>query len=290
MSVPRGTWWPELLGRLLALGALALFAGLIIITAVTAAHCQEDLPPIHLEDDEEVDELPPAKVPPIHLPDDEREESDDDEDPIVGSGPHPAFKPQPLEQPVRFRAWVGRYHGFTGESSDNGWFGALAVEGPVAGVPKLGLRVELAFAGEPGKTLSLTDAETWGRDAELRLGPTWPLARLEAGGQVVTTEGVASWTVKTALGSEKTLRYARSYALGVRFAERVSGAFLEVAWGRDEEAGPFGRGQLMLRGLFPLVRVKGVAAAAIVGDVVVNVVRPSGEGRDRFRLGAVIAR
>lgn len=192
---------------------------------------------------------------------------------------------------MRFHAWTGRQHAFSGESSENEWVGGVGVRGPVAGVPRLDVLVDLQVGALPETPLDLTDPDTWGRAADLRLSLARRLSRETRTGQEVTVELVGSWGFYTALEARARDRYSRALGAGFRLTESRSGAFIEVLAGRFQPCGPPGRGQLLLRGLFPLTR-GGPVRLALVGDAGLNIDPPaeSTDRRDVFRLAVAVAR
>lgn len=194
-------------------------------------------------------------------------------------------------EPVVFHAWTGRQHAFTGEGSVNEWVGGVGVRGPVAGTP-MAVLVDLQLGALPDQRLQLADPDTWSQAADLRLALAWPLATRVEGGQWVTLEAVAAWGFYTALQAPSGgAGYSRAWGGGVRLAERRAGAFLEVLVGRLQACGPPGRGQLLLRGSFPLVRGPLGLQVALVGDAGLNLLAPTPEPgrRDILRLAVAVA-
>jgi len=169
--------------------------------------------------------------------------------------------------------------------------GFVDVDGPlVLGKSSIArVHVALGISTEPGASLELADPTTF-KSAEVTLSAYRVVGRLALGDQEISTGLVALWGFASRLPGvvEPAERLVRHYGGGVRLEERKSGAYLVVAYGRDEAVGPRGWGTWMLWGQVPIAGTKG--ALLIVGDASLAV-GPRNIGvqqRDIFRLGVSV--
>lgn len=166
--------------------------------------------------------------------------------------------------------------------------GFVGIDGPlIVGKSSIArVHVDLGISSEPGASIDLTDATTF-RSAEATLSVYRVVGRLAVGDQEISTGLVALWGFASRLPGdpEPAVRLVRHYGGGVRLEERKSGAYLVVAYGRDEAVGERGWGTWMLWGQVPIAGTKG--AVLIVGDASLAVgPRDIGvQQRDIFRLG-----
>lgn len=192
---------------------------------------------------------------------------------------------------VTFHGWTGQQHAFDGQGSANEWVGGVGVRGPIAG-SRASILVDLQIGALPDAQVDLADPSTWSQSADLRLAVAVPLAFRQERAQLITLDAVAAWGFYTALQRPpEGGGYSRAWGAGLRFSERTVGAFLEVLVGRMQPCGPVGRGQLLLRGSFPLVRFSQGLSVALVGDAGLNIAAPqvAPGRRDIFRLAVAVA-
>ena len=168
---------------------------------------------------------------------------------------------------------------------------SIEVDGPVV-VGKASLArviARLALTTAPGESLDLANPETF-KAAEAAIGLSRIVGHraLEGGGQVVTTAVVAEAGFSSRLPGEPgpRERLLRHAGIGVRLAERTSGAGLSLLYGFNEAAGDRGYGQVMVRGQVPIPATKG--ALLLLGDATVSVGRhATAVQRDVLRVGVV---
>jgi len=205
-------------------------------------------------------------------------------------------QPPAAQSLLRQTAWAGRQHEFTGDASSNDWVAGFEVAGPL---PVLLLRrpvstaVTFQMSALPDRSVSLADPTTWGRSAELRLAAYTRVGTMRSAVEEVTLDAGCGWGFVTALEGASTLRYARSYGCGFRLATSRAGSFIEVFAGRHEWSGPLGRGQILLRGSYPVGTGPMGTDVVLQGDAALNVSAP-GQGRpdrrDIMRLSVVARR
>lgn len=191
---------------------------------------------------------------------------------------------------VRFETYVGRSHSFTGDGSENRWVaGAVAMLMPTA---RTQLNIFLRLDSLPGgRPVDLVLVDSWDRAGNLAVELQREIARHVSGKQWVRTSIVGGWGFFVALTGTQDQRYARAYGLGLRF-ETHSRAFFTFKYGRDQRCGPRGRGQFLVSGRSPVLKL-GPLGTALQGSAALNVFseRTALSGRrDVFTLDVVMMR
>lgn len=143
----------------------------------------------------------------------------------------------------------------------------------------------LGITSRPEETLDLSNIATYSA-AEAGFGIERALARTSDGkGRIgLTAEGGFS-SIVSGEPSEKLARYAFG---GFKFAH-ADGGEIVIGYGMDEQAGPFGWGQIVGYGSLPIGATGNVFV--ITGDFTLSLQQtPNGleEARDVFRLGVML--
>ncbi len=160
---------------------------------------------------------------------------------------------------------------------------------PIAGITPLRFRGRLGISSQPGEDLSIEQPETF-RAAAAALAVAYPIGRMQIteSGQTLTTSVVVEWGWSSALhrvDQEPDPRLARHYGLGLLLEEKVSGASVQVLYGRAEIAGDRGWGQWLARARVPIPGSS--QFAQIVAEAMLNVGPSRGDikQRDLWRVG-----
>lgn len=169
----------------------------------------------------------------------------------------------------------------------------IDAEGPlVFGSSQHGrLYAHVGITSLPGETLDLTSIETF-RAAEVSLGGYATLGSLKVGEQEIVTGLAAEWGFSSRIpGNDQPLvRLIRHYGIGLHLAEKKSGSFLTLLYGRDEAGGARGWGQWIVYGALPITGTKGMVT--LTGDATLSVGKASDAlapfQRDVLRLGLTV--
>jgi hypothetical protein len=193
--------------------------------------------------------------------------------------------------PLHFETYAGRSHAFTGDGTENRWTaGVLARLLPSE---RTQLSIFLRLDSLPGgKPVDLTLVDSWDRAANLAVELSRQLKRYGTASRWVKTSVVVGWEFYVALTGEQDQRYARAYGLGVSF-ETSSRAFFTFKLGRDQRCGPLERGQFIVSGRSPVIKLLGKVGTALQGKAALNVFseRVGAPGRrDIFTLDVVVLR
>jgi hypothetical protein len=178
----------------------------------------------------------------------------------------------------------------------------VEVDGPLPLGSSVPARVytRLGITSEPGQAVNLADVATF-KAAEISLGLYRVIGVHEADGQTVTLSIAGEWGASSRLTSGDTQpveRLARHYGVGLRVAEKRSGAGLTLLYGSDEGTGSGGMpftfdasgqrrfGAWILYGSVPVIGKDGLIT--LTGDATLVAGPKRAGARDVLRLGVVL--
>ena len=195
-------------------------------------------------------------------------------------------EPAPPE-PFRMSLQGWTLAGFSGEAdSEFTYGGRIEVDGPIATfwtTKTFRMFGRLDLGTLPGETTSFSSVDTFSQSATFRGGAYLQLAESFPTNQRITTSVIGWAGFATMFADEVLDRYLRSFGIGVRLAEEVSGANITLSYCRDEAGGYIGVGQICVGGSVPII---GTDRTLILGgNALLNLSRATvSQQRDTFTL------